>query len=253
MAILTFSLFRYQIKRKRRETERKALRQEAARLAAQAEQKRQVQTGQKVKTHRSTDRVPLSESGQDTFVGAMPPKQVLKWELEIDEIGRRMLGQLDSKMSALQAMILESNRIAQRMEILVETLEKYKKNENKESKSENAAERIPFVFSELEAGLDERVPRDAQSVLADKPLPVAVLREAEKEPASTQPTSSSGVGSTFDSVFSEKNHSFRPVPLASEIKKQIRMLANYQYEPRQIAQMLNITVGEVDLALSIQE
>ncbi|MDR0869293.1 MAG: hypothetical protein LBN39_00725 [Planctomycetaceae bacterium] len=267
IAILTFSLFRYQIKRKQREVKQMAERKKQARLTAEAEQKRQQQLGEQVRQKTYAGRATLPEPVRDVFTGGATPKQILKWELEIDEIGRRMLGQLDTKMSAIQAMLLEANRTANRIEILLETLEKYKNPANSFSHSGYAAggKNEKFELSELE------VPQESVAkVAAEESKPVTVLREIKNEPATELPglsalsaeagitdsrplNESTRVGSHFDSLFSETNRSYRPIHPPLELKKQIETLADYGYEARQIAQNLNITVGEVDFVLSLRE
>lgn len=57
------------------------------------------------------------------FNGGDARANPVRWELEIDALGRQMLGQIQSKMVALQTLLLETDRLAQRVEILLERLD----------------------------------------------------------------------------------------------------------------------------------
>jgi hypothetical protein len=266
IVILTLSLIRYQIKRRRKEVIRNAEKKKAAQLAAEKEQRRQKQHGEPVKTQPEyKERFPVKNPVIDTFTGSAPPRQILQWELEIDELGRRMVGQLDSKMSALQTMILESNRIANRMEILLEALEKYKHlyepgalapaAETAETgvNTPGSLEVKPLVLNDLEAELHQ-LEKEIKQSFAEEPQSVSILREsATLSQQSSQQGSPPPTGSHFDSLFSEQNKTFKPNGASLELKKQIEMLADYGNDARQIAKDLNIPIGEVDLILSLRE
>lgn len=130
VVILTTSLLLHLRKRSKIEAEKKAQRRAAALAAKEAERKRQLQTGAPIKikpgslASKAVDRIPLTEPYDHTFSGTAAPRQIAKWETEIHQIGRQMIGQLDSKMVALQTLTLEANRTANRLELLVEHLER---------------------------------------------------------------------------------------------------------------------------------
>lgn len=125
IVVITTSLILHLRKRQRAEAERQARRRAEIKAAQEAERKRQVQRGEKVKSNPTTspDRMPLTDPYDATFTGSASPKNLAKWEAEIHQIGRQMIGQIDSKMVALQVLTLEANRVANRLEILVDHLE----------------------------------------------------------------------------------------------------------------------------------
>lgn len=47
---------------------------------------------------------------------AVPPPELDQWEVRLQERARELIGQLDSKMSALQALTAEADRAARRLE-----------------------------------------------------------------------------------------------------------------------------------------
>lgn len=129
VVIATASMILHLRKRFRQEAERKRTQQAAAKAAREADRQRQIQRGREVKPVQESrqsvgaPRVPLREPYADTFDGAAAPRQIAKWEAEIHQIGRQMIGTLDSKMVALQTLTLDANRAANRLELLLEHME----------------------------------------------------------------------------------------------------------------------------------
>lgn len=124
--VLTASLMLHLRKRHRQNAKKKADRQAAAQAVREAERKRQIQKGARTKTRPSVlapDRISPAEPYDHTFTGAASPSSIAKWEAEIHQIGRQILGQIDSKMVVLQTLTLEANRTANRMELLLEHIE----------------------------------------------------------------------------------------------------------------------------------
>ncbi len=131
IAVLAAVFVRLIIRWHRAEAQRKAERHSAAQKAREValRQERQnseygpnsknLQPGSRV----APERVPLSDPFAQTLTGSVSPQSIAKWEAEIHQIGRQMIGQLDSKMVALQTLTMEANRAANRLEILVEHLE----------------------------------------------------------------------------------------------------------------------------------
>lgn len=387
IVIITASLLLHQFKRRQRELELQAKRRATLEAAQEAERKRQLPIGKTVKTKpeksysTAPERVPLPDLSDKQFTGAYSPRNIAKWEAEIHQIGRQMIGTLDSKMVVLQTLTQEANRVANRMELLLERFEelaktqfntKSQQNEEQtpslpdvpnEEKSlpkppENLPNLIPAGTAELpaqslvlndlqpdrfqESGTDrtlETIPRATilkieESKKENKPakrspsteslellgqrLPPTIslstnnpltlgslglserkseekLSETGKEtkssyyekPAYSQEMTNNSLrhgvagtvsrtkplqkpenpsfGSLYDDELAEREHgkvfavaAASPVnsqPTADsrlDLQKQIEMLANYGYTPRQIAQNLNITVGEVDLLLKLK-
>jgi hypothetical protein len=305
------------------------------------------------------------------FNGAYSPRNIAKWEAEIHQIGRQMIGTLDSKMVALQTLTQEANRVANRIELLLERFEQLtetqfqpKVSQNEEKIPPKPPENLPYLIpantTELPAKslvLNDLHPDQLQqpntanetretiphaTILKVETLKVEALKnenKPEKLPHSAEPLEqqqlpptisfSSGHSSSFGlssaeladtnhrtkSSYYEKpkyspeitnnslRHGVRETPaqikplqkpenlslgslyddgLATrehgkifavattphtnyttttnsqhdsqhDLQKQIKMLDNYGYTPRQIAQSLNITVGEVDLLLKLKD
>ena len=59
----------------------------------------------------------------NTGTSADAPPQLARWEVEMHETARRLSAQLDSKMSALQALTAEADRAASRLEAALDRAE----------------------------------------------------------------------------------------------------------------------------------
>ena len=134
IAILSATLIRSIILHRRRTAKRITDRRAAIQAAREAERKRLAMLAEppKVKlatgTHAIPERVPLGDPHDVTFTGGVPPRSIAKWETEIHQIGRQMIGQIDSKSVVLQTLTREANRAANRLEILIDHLETFLKN-----------------------------------------------------------------------------------------------------------------------------
>ncbi|MDR0610689.1 MAG: hypothetical protein LBG58_11305 [Planctomycetaceae bacterium] len=148
--IMTASLLLHQFKRRRLELERQARQRAAVEAIRETERKQQqFQTGKTVKTKPEKtssaipERIPLPDLPNQQFTGAYSPRNIAKWEVEIHQIGRQMIGTLDSKMVALQTLTQEANRAANRIELLLERFEELVKpqfnpiNQNNQSNQNN--------------------------------------------------------------------------------------------------------------------
>lgn len=133
ICVLTAVFLRLIYKWHRAEAKRKAEQQAIAQKTREAERRRQAQLGEEAKARQAAasrnlaERVPRPEPYDATFAGGPTPQNIARWEAEIHQIGREMIGRIDSKMVALQTLTLEANRAANRLEILVEHLERYSK------------------------------------------------------------------------------------------------------------------------------
>ncbi len=178
IVILTAVLLRLVFKWYRSEARRKAEQQIAAQKARKAVRRKQTQLGEEVKAAHvvsrvAPERVPLSEPYDKTFTGGATPQSIAKWEAEIHQVGRQMIGQLDSKMVALQTLTLEANRAANRLEILVEHLEKISKL-HPVSQVESIRSTAAFAQFATEA-------RTAVETAAEPTVPSIVADEFEAE------------------------------------------------------------------------
>ena len=61
---------------------------------------------------------------ESTFAGGYKPESIAQWEVEFFELTRQMTAQIDTKMSALSTLSVDAAKICQRMETLLERLEK---------------------------------------------------------------------------------------------------------------------------------
>jgi hypothetical protein len=393
IVIMTASLLLHQLKRRQRELTKQTQRRATLEAAQEAERKRQLQTGKPVKTKperyysTASDRIPLPDLSEKQFTGAYSPRNIAKWEAEIHQIGRQMIGTLDSKMVALQTLTQEANRAANRIELLLERFEQFaetqfnpKSPQNEETTPPKPPENLPnlipagtaelpaksLVLNDLQSdrllqqpdrieessetiphatilkveeikennsnsgsdsnlegwspsteSLRQRLPSTI-SLSTNNPLSFGSLglpekksdgkserklSEAGKETKSSyyekpmyspetannslrhevtgtgtgttvrmkplQKPENLSFGSLYDDELAKREHEevfavaapSRTTPTATSdsqldlqlnLQKQIEMLANYGYTPRQIAQSLNITVAEVDLLLKLK-
>jgi hypothetical protein len=384
IVVITASLLLHQFNRRKRELEQQTKHRKVVEAAQETERKRQLQMGKSVKTKleksysTAPERVPLPDLSDKQFTGAYSPRNIAKWEAEIHQIGRQMIGTLDSKMVAIQTLTQEANRVANRMELLLERFEELaktqfnpKSQQNEEQSQppfneeqspqkipENLPNLIPAGSTELPAtslvlnnlqpehyqqtntnetletiphatilkieepkkeikpekwshstkSLGQRLPPTI-SLSTNNPLSLGSLGlpeeklekksseiETEKETNSSydektiyspeltnntfrneiaeniaqikplQKPDNLSLGSLYDDELAEREHRkvfavaasapANPQPTnnsSPDLQKQIEMLNNYGYTSRQIAQSLNITVGEVDLLLKLKE
>ena len=248
--IIIMVLMRRIWQRQRQDIRQQRQREATARAAQEAERQSKSQVLlPKSKVIPSKTRAPLGDPFGMPFVGSIQG-HAAKWEAEIHQLGRQIIGQIDSKMAALQAITLDANRTANRLEILLEHLEQIARNqieqqraahntvtESSESLStvipamESIPESTPLtdVLREIDGDGDLKGVRKAirqSTVFNEQVAPATILRLAELQ------------ASTDSSV---------------NIHGEVEMLANYGLEPQEIAQRLNISLGEVDIILQVQQ
>ena len=249
IAIVIIVLFRQLRQRWHTDTQKQKERENAIRAAREAERSSLMQSGvQRSKVIQPKNRMPLGDPLGTPFTGNIQGIAA-KWEVEIHKLGRQIIGQIDSKMSALQTITLDANRTANRLEILVEHLEQIARQqmewqqnqreqsaETEKSPAEGTQTVIPAtvsfpekadplgnVLKELADDLDDIHQTIKRStVLREQPEPATILRMASET-------------------------------AYSNLRSEVEMLANYGLEPQDIAQRLNISLGEVDLMLQVQQ
>jgi hypothetical protein len=362
IVIMTASLLLHQFKRRRLELEQQAKRRAAVEAIRETERKQQFQTVTTVKakpeksSSAAPERISLPDFPDQQFTGMYSPRNIAKWEAEIHQIGRQMIGTLDSKMVALQTLTQEANRTANRMELLLERFEELAQSQfnptnqlnpikqsnpinqsnqiNQKSSKDQESQQFPVHEEKIPAKLPEPLPNLIPAGIAELPatslvlndfqpdqlqqpnlnetpetIPHATILKVEdikeknkpekKSPFYEKPTFSPEItsnnnnnnnnslrqgmtgtgsrikplqrpenlsfGSLYDDKLAEREHGeVFAVAAASrsglpsipdsrlDLQKQIEMLDNYGYSSRQIAQSLNITVGEVDLLLKLK-
>jgi len=244
--------------RVRQSAERQRQREAALKAAREAERRKMTDTNlPQAKRAPPKTRAPLIDPLGTPFAGAVQG-QAAKWEAEIHKLGRQIIGQMDSKMAALQAITLDANRTANRLEILVEHLEHIARTHvagqqemGNNLDAEPAEESPPTV-----------IPAE-ESAPAATPL-AAVLQELTEDIEDFRHTVEQ---STTFAGFTEQVEQatvLRMKEVSSQnpdgqnlhgqnLRSEVEMLANYGLEPQEIARRLNISAAEVDLVLQVQQ
>jgi len=90
------------------------------------ERKRSIKAGEEAKflTAREMAQKNAQVKSEPTFAGGYKPEKIAHWEVEFFELTRQMTAQIDTKMSALSILSVDAAKICQRMETLLERLEK---------------------------------------------------------------------------------------------------------------------------------
>lgn len=259
--IITVSLMLHFRKRSTQQTKKNAEKRVAMQEAQEAEIKRRREAGLSEQARPGTKsgitsqaRVPLKEPFQNTFTSSVIPSQIAKWETEIHQIGRQTIGQIDSKMVALQTILLEANRAANRLEILLERLNEISKPtqtipRERDVASEPTAK--PFVPQELRE-IPESAPESVQKNHEGEVERATVLKlgtteePSDRRPAPFSSNSAQNAPRDIKAALSDVERA------KLDHRQQVEMLDDYGYSPNDIAQNLNITVGEVELILSLR-
>ena len=225
--------------RARRNALRQKQRNSALQSAQEAERKTQMLASlPKAKVQTS---VSLPDPFGIPFTGVIQGNAA-KWEAEIHKLGRQIIGQIDSKMAALQAMTLDANRTANRLEILVEHLEQFARTQMQvppiagmpetviPAESPTEAAPLTEVLEELTDELEGIRRKIKQSTaFTEEPQQATILRLAELQKA--------GLGNDR----------------SADLRSEATMLANYGLDFQEIARRLDISPGEVEIMLQMQE
>jgi len=226
--------------RHRRNAQRQMQRDSLLEAAQEAERKAQMLTNlPKAKVQTS---VSMPDPFGIPFTGVIQG-HAAKWEAEIHKLGRHIIGQIDSKMAALQAMTLDANRTANRLEILVEHLEQFAQTQMQGQSTAETSETVILatesptdaaplveVLEELTDELESIRKKIKQSTtFTEEPQQATILRltELQKE----------GMGNER----------------SADLRNEAAMLANYGLDSSEIARRLNIPQGEVEIMLQMQE
>ncbi|GHT09811.1 hypothetical protein FACS1894170_01020 [Planctomycetales bacterium] len=278
IAIVIMTLMLQLRSRSKKTAKQKQQEKAAVKAAWEAEKKRAVQTGKALKSTAENaplpDRMPLGEPLGTPFTGAMLSKHIAKAEIEIHQLGREIIGRIDSKMVALQTLTLEANRTANRLEILVEHFEQlYANNQHSNNgKSENEkhnvipiaeaaaklddAEPLADVLEELQEDIANisKVIRDKTVLKTASPQTDGVLKILEPVLTPTPVPRSLSLDSLYHAPANTEQPSVE-VPKTSpqlDVRKEVEVMSNYGYTPEQIASSLGITVEEVELVQKLR-
>jgi len=248
--IVTVVMLRLTVNRIQKNAEKKRRHEEAIRAAEVTERQKQMQSVlQKSKVSAPKTRVPLGDPFAAPFTGKIQG-MAAKWEAEIHQLGRQIIGQIDSKMAALQTISLEANRTANRLEILVEHVEHIARQQIEWQQSQIAQNAADNTQQSPTENLPSVIPA-AESAAQVAPLAV-VLKELANDIEGVRKTIKRSTALGEQPVPS----TIFPPPeadLPSSIRGEVEMLLNYGVEPVEIARRLNISPGEVDLILQVQQ
>jgi len=86
--------------------------------------KQHIKLGEEAKTAREMAQKNAQIKPGPTFTGNYKPEMIAHWEVEFFELTRQMTAQIDTKMSALSTLSVDAAKICQRMETLLERLER---------------------------------------------------------------------------------------------------------------------------------
>ena len=152
------------------------------------------------------------------------PDDVARWEVHMHEVARELSGELDSKMGVLQELILQANRAAGRLETALAVAQ---------------ATEEPAAPSETDA-IGPPSSHEQSWETSSRPASQA---EALKSPGRTEVSPHDSPTST-DSA-SEKQPADRRY-------EQIYTLADYGFDTVEVAQKVDMPVGEVELILGLR-
>ena len=263
---ITFVMLRLTIRRFRKNNEQEWRQEEAMKTAQTAVRKQQMMSSiPKSKVSAPQTRAPLSDPFGTPFAGNIRG-MAAKWEAEIHQLGRQIIGQIDSKMAALQAISLDANRTANRLEILVEHLEQIARQQI-EWQQNQIAQNTPNAETVFEgsatADASPTVVPATESASQAVPLNV-VLKELADDLQGIHTTikrSTTFAASKLDGL-PDRATILRPTDWQtqaadsysySNLRGEVNMLSDYGVEPAEIARRLNISPGEVDLILQVRE
>ena len=266
LVVVIVVMLRQTLLRIRKNAEKKRQHHEAIQRAKEAERKQQMQTTmQKLEVSSPATRMPKRDPFASSFTGNIQGVAA-KWEAEIHKLGRQIIGQIDSKMAALQTITLDANRTANRLEILVEHLEQVARQQIECQQSQIAKSQMP-QNAEAESGTESgEVEPDAnvipavipavQSVSDAAPLGI-MLKELSEDIEGIHKTikkSTAFIETVEPAVvlrLAELQANLKASDSA-EIRGEVEMLSNYGIDAEEIARRLDISLGEVDLILQVQ-
>jgi len=244
VVIVVLTMLRLMVHRIRKNAEKEQEREATVRAAQAAERKRQQEVAiPKSKGSSPKMRAPLVDPFGTPFAGSAYGAAA-KWEAEVHQIGRQIIGQIDCKMAALQAITQDANRTANRLEILVEHLEQITQQQiiQTGSAKTDATDASPTVIPATEPVPEAAPLADVLQNLKDIRQTIRQSSTFDEQPALAtilRPVGPLEAASTNE--------------LPTNLRSEVEMLANYGLDPQEIARRLDISLGEVDLMLQVQQ
>lgn len=156
---------------------------------------------------------------------AVHPATISEWEVRMHELARDLEGRITSKLGLLENLVREADRAAARLEAALRAAEQVRRIQ---------AARVLEPVSPVKPGESAEPAGEARSENIAQPAPAS------------------------EAVLSETGHPATPLsrsavtPRSSHVHEEIYTLADYGYEPEEIACRTNLPIGEVQLILSLR-
>lgn len=163
---------------------------------------------------------PASSSAQRPAHHLGAPDGLVQWEVEMHDVARDLSGQLTSKMSALEHLIREADRAAARLEATLEAMRRVA-----------VTSPGPVAAEEAEQSAPRREP----------PRPI-------NQADALQP----GGSAEAAAALSPRAAASSARPAADRRYEEIYLLADYGFEPGEIANRVRMPIGEIQLILSLR-
>ena len=180
------------------------------------------------------------------------------WESEIQQLGTQIIGQLDSKIVALQATALNADRLANRLEILVEHLEQIAQRQQNQVAQHTDP---PTGVSGLSTSKESPIVTAATTVRDAAPL-TDMLKEIADDLGDVRktilqlPTFTEQLDPETPLRIPELQEETPVIPKTDSsvnIRLEVEALAKYGKNPKDIARQLDISPEEVNLILQVGE
>ncbi len=157
------------------------------------------------------------------------------WEVRMHETARELIGRIDAKLAALQALTHEADRAAARLEQALAAA------------ARNAPQPDSGVGIPNDAAARPRAEMPPSSAVSDE---LRELAPAGREPGTLQADQADGLRTAGDR--SGLDLSSMP-PSESRRHEEIYLLADYGFGPAEIAHRTGMPIGEVELILRLRK
>ena len=196
------------------------------------------------------------------------PEMIADWKAKVQRLGQQAIGQLDCKITALQAITLEGNRTANRLEVFVEHLEQVTQKQIEWQRLQIAYRVHTNTNAMSMQSKPEPVETLSAAIPAAKLMPDAaaytdVLKEIAEiaegvDGVSEQIRQSTTLGDQPELAellrqFKQQEEPPPPAKLTEELCREAEMLSNFGLEPPEIAQRLGVPSETLDLLLQIHQ
>jgi cell division GTPase FtsZ len=228
------------------------------------------QRQRKIANHEPEQEPPLPKKRAPLLSGLLK-SSAEKWEAEIQQLGQQIIGQIDSKILALRATTLNANRMATRLEILVEQLEQIAQRQSELQQNQAAHD----TNTDTDAGV-EPARKGTSAKTAAKPMlsgtatsdtvPLAdipltdMLKEIAEDIGDVRKTILQ-LPTLTEQLDPEAPHRipelYEEIPVTTDadpavnIRHEVEALANFGLSSKDIARKLQISPEETDWILQV--